>query len=75
MNCRNVSAVIQHKLSRKYLCWNSFKSKWYWGNRDHSEKFYEYGEREKIAKLLEQNPNSILTYVNDSDGTMTICTG
>ncbi len=31
--------VIRNKFSKKYLCWNSFKSAWYWGEKNNSEKF------------------------------------
>lgn len=43
--------LIRNKFSKKFLCWNSFSSSWYWGKKSHSEKILS---SEKLEQLLSE---------------------
>ncbi len=57
--------VIRNKFSKKYLCWNSFKSTWYWGGKNNSEKFTLSDPRQE--KLLKEIEGSYVAFCPTSE--------
>ena len=63
------SLVIKDKNGTKFLCWNSFKAEWYWGDLNHSEKFTHFPEANtKVGQLLKTFPTAKAVFVKDSNG-------
>jgi hypothetical protein len=55
--------VLRNKYNGKYLCWNSFKSVWYWGKANHSEIFT--CDR-RLNKLLSQMEGSYVYLLKET---------
>ena len=66
-------ASLVIKDGQKFLCWNSFQSKWYWGDRNHSEKFTQFDEPNTLTRqLLDIYPTAKVVFTKDSEGSFEI---
>lgn len=72
MSIKYLDIVIRHKdCSSKFLCYNSFKAKYFWGPKHLSELFALDDKKQLI--LLKNFPEGKLDYIKSSDSENALC--